>query len=349
MQKKYIAILGLLLIAVAAFSFHMLKPEPATVENNRTEIYPENGVYCYTASGNMYFLSSDDYQVLNKVLIYGGLNMAAVADKKVYLTIRGEDSKAGKEIAVFRNGNIIKTIELERILPEKIIYNEHDCKAYVGHIAMNRKNYITVINTKNDTVEYIIPYFDKVIEDMAVYGNKLYVSSWYSRSPGELSQIDTINLDDYRLINTFPLDYIVTSMIVLDNTIYVIRGLSDEPVVYALDAESGKVEKRIELKKRYPWQIYKHQQDGKIYIYVSHYNAENMTGDSISCIDPETTEVIDVLPNALCAEVLGFNGKDILIGEQKNDRLSILRNRELIKKIGIGRVIAVATVSDSSE
>lgn len=48
--------------------------------------------------------------------------MAAVADKKVYLTIRGEDSKAGKEIAVFRNGNIIKTIELERILPEKIIY-----------------------------------------------------------------------------------------------------------------------------------------------------------------------------------------------------------------------------------
>lgn len=32
MQKKYIAILGLLLIAVAAFSFHMLKPEPATVE-----------------------------------------------------------------------------------------------------------------------------------------------------------------------------------------------------------------------------------------------------------------------------------------------------------------------------
>jgi hypothetical protein len=350
MQRKNIAIIGLVLIAVIAFGFYILKPKPVTSDHTEvTEVSEENGIYCYTSSRNMCFLSSDDYQVLNKVLIYGGLNVAAVSDKKVYLTIRGDHSKAGKEIAVFRNGNIIKSIELEHILPENIIYNEHDGKAYVGHILINHTNYITVINTKNDTVEHVIPYHDKVIEDMAICGNKLYVSSWYSRAPGEASQIDTIDLDDYCLINTFPLDYTVTSMIVLDNTIYGIRSLSDEPVVYALNAENGNVEKRIQLEEQYPWEIYKNEQDGKIQLYVSHYNVDNGTGDSISCIDPETSEVIDVLPNALSAEVLGFNGSDILICEQKNNRLSIMRDSKLVRKIGIGRVMAIATVSESSE
>ena len=138
-------------------------------------------------------------------------------------------------------------------------------------------------------------------------------------------------------------------MIVLDNTIYGIRSLSDEPVVYALNAENGNVEKRIQLEEQYPWEIYKNEQDGKIQLYVSHYNVDNGTGDSISCIDPETSEVIDVLPNALSAEVLGFNGSDILICEQKNNRLSIMRDSKLVRKIGIGRVMAIATVSESSE
>lgn len=340
MTKKISLIIGFICICILiACVFYIQKPGQLT--NSNSKIKQEDGIYCLTISRDLYYLSSSDYKVLNKTNVIGGLDMAAVKDKKVYVTIRGNLSKAGKKIAVLRNGQIVKNIELKQILPQNIKYNKFDGKAYIGHILFNNHNYITVINTKNDIVEHVISH-NKYIEDFAFSENRMYISSWDSKAPKETSQIYVINLDDYSIIDSFPLDYIATSMIVVDKTIFAIAGLSDEPVLHVLNAENGKAEKCIELGERHPWRVYENEIDGKTYIYVSHYNIDDMVGDSISCIDPETNEVINIFRNAQSAEVLGFNGNDILICEYLNERLSILRNNEIIQKIDLGSIISIA-------
>lgn len=340
MTKKVILIIGSICACfLIAFAFYMQKPEQLT--NSNIEIKQEDGIYCLTVSRDLYYLSSSDYKILNKTKVIGGLDMAAVKDKKVYVTIRGNLAKAGKEIAILKNGEIVRNIELEHILPQNIKYNKFNGKAYIGHILFNNKNYITVINTEDDVVEHVMSH-NEYIEDFAFSENRMFISSWDSKAPGETSQIHVINLDDYSKISSFPLDFIVTSLIAVDNTIYAIGALSDEPVLYAFNAENGNVEKRIKLDERKPWRVYENEIDGKTYIYVSHYDIDDMSGDSISCIDPETKEVINVFRNALSAEVLGFNGKDLLICEYINKRLCVTRNNEIVQKIDLGSIMSIA-------
>ncbi|WP_066632636.1 YncE family protein [Desulfolucanica intricata] len=329
MIKKFVIMLCAIL-AISIFIYVYYEDSPAS---EQTYINKNSGIYCLTASRDVFYLSSEDYKILNKITVEGGWKITPVQDGKIYITVRGSLSKAGKEIAVLQNGKVIKNIELNHLLPRIIKYNEYNRKAYVGHIFYKNKNYITVINTEKDLVENYLSY-DKNIEDIAFIKNKMIISAWAPK--GKPYQIDIISLDNYSVTKTIPIDFIMSSMIVVGDMIYGINGLSQEPFLYVIDWKKEKVVEKIRLKENSPWRVYKNEVDGKSYVYVSHYNIDNMSGKSISCVDPENNEVVKTITNAFHPGDIAFNNKDIIVGDRVNDRLLIINGNKIKHKVYLG-------------
>ncbi len=132
--------------------------------------------------------------------------MAPVRDDKIYVAIRGNLSKAGKAVAVLQNGKIIKYIELKNPLPRIVKYNDYNGKAYVGHIFFMNKNFITVFNTENDTVERYLSYNGEIEDISFAKDNKMIISSWVPDKDKYKNKIDVIDLDNYSLIRSIPLN-----------------------------------------------------------------------------------------------------------------------------------------------
>ncbi|OPY58031.1 MAG: hypothetical protein A4E55_01204 [Pelotomaculum sp. PtaU1.Bin035] len=207
-----------------------------------------------------------------------------------------------------------------------------------------KKNFITVIDTEKDLVEKYIPY-DNNIEDIAFCDNNMLVSAWAPK--GKPYQIDVINLDNYFTVKTIPLDFKMTSMVVIGKIIYGINGLSKEPVLYMIDWESGQIIDKIELKEYFPWKVYINKVNGDPFIYVTHYDIDDMSGDSITCIDPVTNKIVSTITCALHPEEIAFNNDEIVVGDSVNDRLLIIKDNKIIHEIKLDRRAMSIVKTDS--
>ncbi len=311
--------------------------------NENAAIEEQSGIYYMNTSRNVFFISGEDYSILNKTKVIGGWDMAAVRDGKIYVTIRGNLSNGGKEIVILCGGVIVGNIELEYPLPRFVRYNKYNEKAYIGHIFIQGKNYITVIDAKNDTVEKYFPY-NFNIEDIAfAEDNIMMVSS--STTERDKYKIDIINLDNYSVLKSIPINFRTSSIEIIGNTIYAVNAVSDESLLYAIDWNKGsQTLEKIKLKDINPRKIYKRDINGKPYLYVTHYNSDNMSGESITLVDPEKKEAIKRIENVQNSRDITFNNNDILAGDRANERLLVINNDKIIKEIiQLGRPISIAS------
>jgi len=343
MNKKIWLAVFFIIVVVTAFLYNYyldLSSNELAIKN--AVIEGQGGIYCMNTSRDVFFISGKDYSIINKTKVVGGWDMAAVRDDKIYITIRGNLSNGGKEIAILRGGVIDGNIELEYPLPRFVRYNEYNEKAYVGHIFIQGKNYITVIDTKNDLVEKYFPY-DYNIEDIAFSEDNIMMVS--SSTAHGVHKIDIINLDNYSILKSIPIDFRTSSINVVGNTIYATNAVSDKSLLYAVDwnKESQTIEK-IKLKDTNPYKIYKKDINGKPYLYVTHYNIDDMSGKSITIVDPEKKEAIKRIENVQSSRDITFNNGDILAGDRVNERILVINNDEIIKEIiKLGRPISIAS------
>ncbi len=337
MNRKLTLAAFFIIAAITTFAYYNYK---YLSSSDHVVIEEQGGIYCMNTSRDVFYISDKDYSILHKTKVNGGWNMASVRDGKIYVAVRGDLSRAGKKVAVLRDGRIVDNIELEYPLPRIIKFNEYNGKAYVGHILITGKNYITTIDTKNDAVENYFPY-NYNIEDIAfAKDNMMIVSSWTSKS--NTFKIDIINLDNYSISETIPINFKASSIEVIGNTIYTVNGLSSEPILYTIDWNKGsQTLEKIKLKDNYPCRIYKNEINGKPYIYVTHYNIDDMSGESITLIDPERKAAIKRLDNAQHSRDIAFNNNDILVGDRVNDRILVLNNDKIIHEIKLGRPICI--------
>ncbi|OPY58030.1 MAG: hypothetical protein A4E55_01203 [Pelotomaculum sp. PtaU1.Bin035] len=118
MAKKLLIILCfIIMMSMFIYVFYAKNSSNQVVVEHQFDSGKESGVYCLTAARDVLCLSGIDYRILQEVHVSGGLDMAAVQDGKIYVTIRGDLSKAGKAITILQCGKVIKNIELEQPLP----------------------------------------------------------------------------------------------------------------------------------------------------------------------------------------------------------------------------------------
>lgn len=336
MHRKFVfPVFFLIATIITAYIYYNYKDSSSSGHDVAEE---QGGIYCLNTSRDVFFISSKDYSIIHKTKVNGGWNMAAVRDGKVYVAVRGNLDKAGKTVTVLRDGKLVGNIKLEYSLPRIIKYNEYNGKAYIGHIFFLGKNYITIIDTKNDAVENYLPYNYDINDIAFTKDNKMIVSS----RTEEKNFIDIISLDNYSIIKTIPLNFTASSIEVVDSTIYAINKLSSEPFLYAIDLNIGsQTLEKIKLKDDHPCKIYKNMINGNPYIYVTHYNADDMSGESITLIDPERKEAIKRIENAQHARDIAFNNHDILAADRVNEKILILNNSKIIHEIKLGRPISL--------
>ncbi|NHM27334.1 hypothetical protein G7K71_10115 [Desulfofundulus sp. TPOSR] len=345
MTRKILPVVFIILVISAYFYYiYSIHRDPFYIHihkdlsnNDKVIMGEEKGIYCMTP-GYVFYISDKDYKILNKVRVNGGWNMAPVRDGKIYVAIRGNLSKAGKAVAVLQNGKIIKYIELKNPLPRIVKYNEYDGKVYIGHIFFMSKNFITVFNTENDTVERYLPYNGEIEDISFAKDNKMIISSWMPDKDKYKDKIDVIDLDNYSLIRSIPLNFKASSIEVIGDAIYLINGLSGDPFIYAVEwkKNDSTMIKKIKLSDNYPWRLYKNEISGKTYLYVTHYNINNMSGQSISLIDPDQNKVIKVIHNAYHPGDIAFNNNEILVCDHVNERLLVLRDSKIVHEIKLG-------------
>ncbi|AEG16165.1 hypothetical protein Desku_2641 [Desulfofundulus kuznetsovii DSM 6115] len=346
MTRKILPFVFIILVISAYFYYiYSIHRDPFYIHihrdlsnNNKVIMGEEKGIYCMTPSRYVFYISGKDYKILNKVRVNGGWNMAPARDGKIYVAIRGNLSKAGKAVAVLQNGKIIKYIELKNPLPRIVKYNDYNGKAYVGHIFFMNKNFITVFNTENDIVERYLPYNGEIEDISFAKDNKMIISSWMPDKDKYKDKIDVIDLDNYSLIRSIPLNFKASSIEVIGDAIYLINGLSGDPFIYAVEwkKNDSTMIKKIKLSDNYPWRLYKNEIGGKTYLYVTHYNIDNMSGQSISLIDPDQNKVIKVIHNAYHPGDIAFNNNEIVVCDHVNERLLVLRDSKIVHEIKLG-------------
>lgn len=324
------AMFSAIVVAIIAFIYYNYKNSSLS---EYAVVKEHEGIYCLNASRDVFYISGEDYSIINKTMVNGAWGMTPARNGKIYIAIRGSLSKAGKEVAVLQDGKIINNIELEFPLPRVIRYNEYNDKVYVGHIRFLGKNYISAINTANDEVENCLPYNYEIEDITFAKGNIMIVSSWDADCK---DRIDIINLDNNSIIDTIPIDFKASSIKVIDNEIYALNGLSSEPALYVMDwKKEPLIIEKVELGDKNPWRIYANEINGKSFLYITHYNIDDMSGESISLIDPSKKVLTKRLKNIHHPRDIAFNGNDILVGDQVNNRLLIVNDDKIIRKIDV--------------
>ncbi|HBV99346.1 MAG: hypothetical protein JL50_21665 [Peptococcaceae bacterium BICA1-7] len=336
MKKIMIGAMFSAIVVAIAFIYYSFKNSP----QSEYAVAKENEeIYCLNTSRDVFYISGKDYSILNKTRVNGAWSMTPARNGKIYIAIRGSLSKAGKEVAVLQYGKIIKNIELEFPLPRVIKYNQYNDKIYVGHIRFLGQNYISTIDTTNDQVVNCMPYNYEIEDITFAKENIMIVSSW---DADYNDRIDIIDLDNNSIIDTIPIYFKASSIKVIDNAIYALNDLSSEPSLYVIDwkREPRMIEK-VELADNNPWRIYTNEINGKSFLYITHYNVDDMSGESISLIDPSKNVLTKRLENIHHPRDIAFNGNDILVGDQINNRLLIVNNDKIIHEIDVGRTISV--------
>jgi len=339
MIKKIIA-LSILIITVIV-SIYIYINVVKTDTSNATQGNFEDAIYVLSGTRQVCSLDRVNHKLLSTQKVYACANIEAVGNNKIYAPIRGDDRKAGEVISVIQNGKELKKIKMTYDFPEMIRYNPYNKKAYVSHVTKltyHNENCITVVDTANDKEEYNIMYDNQIFDMVFTKDNKMIASTQNINSiPSRLSVFD---LSDNTLIKEVPTEIKMCSLQIADNElIYAVSDMSEKPIVYVYDWKNEKVN-TIQLKYKYPNGVHKGVLDGKQYIFITHFNIDDRSGNEISVIDPETNICVKEITGVKSPLDIIVDKDDIFVASWFNN-IYIIKDFKIDSKIEIGLPITI--------
>lgn len=282
---------------------------------------------------------TENFEELSDIKVPKGWDLCSVGKNKVYLSIAGDADSVGKSLKVLKAGKVIKEIPLKYDMPMEIKYNQYNEYAYVAHtykLTYNKENCISVIDTKNDKEIYSIMY-DEVFEDVAFSPNDLmFVSSTDAITPE--NNLDVFNTIDNKMIKHIPLDVRLHSIVYSPETklIYGVQDSENDPILFAVDWEKGKIIDRIKLNYNYPCQLTLDNKNGKELIYISNVYIDNANeGHVITIFDPKEKKIIKEITNAYGIHDYAVDNNIYVVARCINKAYMISKDDKIIKKIEI--------------
>ena len=345
MRKKINAIIISIVILVFVSTMFILKGNL----NKGKYTEESNGLYVLGLSGTKAYYYSKNFKLLSEIDLWKAWELEPVSNNKVYATIIGTDYKSGREIAVLKNGRLIKKIPLEYSLPLFAEYNPNDGKAYVAHvckITKHKENCITVIDTQHDKeINNIL--FDREVDAITFWGEKMYVSSLDVKDDSP-PRIDIFNVEDYSIEKTFSIDLqMITDIKAVSNDVlYAVNDLSENPEIYVIDCKKGLIMDTIKLPNNNPYKVFLYKTGEKTKVYVSHYNIDDSGGETISVIDPYKNQVIKNIEGINCPASITFFDNKMVVGDEEKEEDAKLFVYDLAKEKVIN-IIPLETSPDS--
>ncbi|MDI6605387.1 MAG: hypothetical protein QME35_09670 [Thermoanaerobacteraceae bacterium] len=252
----------------------------------------KNNIYVLSEKGLIYVINKS-LNITNKMKLSTDSDSMDSFNNKIYAALYGYDMKPGESIEILKNGQKLKEIKLDYILPSSIKIDRERGLAYVVFAPNSSTNYtpVAVIDLKKDTVKEYIKLNDFMADlgSLSCLNGKLYAvltgNGYYD--------IVSIDPDTQRITYLFnkkllspPSDMTFGN----DGLLYAIflnLRTDNTPELKIIDVNNKQIKDIIKLKNQYPTRII--VSDNKI--YISNLNPLNLEGSTITVYNKQSGKI----------------------------------------------------------